>query len=129
MSSLTLAIHRHLCLLGRARSRDSDNSSERRGWTTILCIFLLLNHHAYPTNLKLNRQVTWVSVCFFVLIFVEALHGPPFFIVGVRDCRYVSAKLPPSLMVIQELFTRASTNRFVVLAVAVGLVRVNNCPE
>ena len=68
-------------------------------------------------------------VFFFVLIFVEALHGPPFFIVGVRDCRYVSAKLPPSLMVIQELFTRASTNRFVVLAVAVGLVRVNNCPE
>ena len=63
---------------------------------------------------------------FFVLIFVEALHGPlSFIIVDVRDCKHVSAKLPPSL------FTRASTNIDLscMLAVVIGLARVNNWPE
>ena len=73
----------------------------------MLCIFLLLNHHTYST-IKAQPTGDMGFRGFFVLIFVEALHGPlSFIIVDVRDCKNVSAKLPPSL------FTRASTSRFV----------------
>ena len=80
----------------------------------MLCIFLLLNHHTYST-IKAQPTGDMGFRGFFVLIFVEALHGPPsFVIVDVRDCKHVSEKLPPSL------FTRASTNRFFLHARWIG---------
>ena len=87
----------------------------------MLCIFLLLNHHTYST-IKAQPTGDMGFRGFFVLIFVEALHGPPsFVIVDVRDCKHVSEKLPPSL------FTEQTQIDF--SCMLAGLARVNNWLE
>lgn len=91
----------------------------------LYCIFLLLNHHTYSTNLKLNRQVTWVSVGFL------SWYSSRLFT--------VLCHLSSSMSVIVSMYLRnchrpclleqAQVDLSFMLAVAIGLARVNNWPE